>query len=434
MLPISESKEVLVFNLFRHSALLAYSLSQRDIIALRWFLIFAASGKMHRIPIQGGAHSAFFRVDYEVAAKHLFAPSARSVRDSFARLSGVGLGAEHPAIYPLSRMVLSLGRGGSQAYYAANRACMEDILVGKGQMSIERILYPQPLISPIPAKSAGPLISAEIETGIRRLLETTIRVDGVPERLFKNLLPEDRRGEWTKGLRRAALVIRWLYEGRFLSECPVDARFLSTNEQLWPEPPGSVLRRVRGDWGLVWALLSDAVERYCQWFDAAYLPESKTWLPRDLAAWLYDPRKQTSIFLACSQRSPYPLRERWTDRVWDQVPLAIRDIAQRELYLADWDELRFWCRIRDTVRWFETFSKQIMMADAAGRYWFDGGLVPWFARYVAWLSGLGGRGVHLSQIGPGNPTWAAWCVHGQGLHGFALDLTKYRLEDQKKGS
>jgi hypothetical protein len=109
--------------------------------------------------------------------------------------------------------------------------------------------------------------------------------------------------------------------------------------------------------------------------------------------------------------------------VYDSIPEGVWGLAE-SLYQTGWDSVLFWLKIKDMVNWFEENRTKLEKLDNNIGYWFDGGLTPWFKRYVLWLRELAGQGIFMSQIGIDCPTWNAWCTWGAKKHGFRLDIFK----------
>ncbi len=419
------AKTSLFFGLFRVDDLKRFSLTQADVIALYWFFKWALSGNMKR-DLQG--NGVFFWVDYSFAADNLFT-NVRAIRDSFDRLCGVYRGEllNPGMVYPLTKRIITTGQG-KRNYFGFIREPFNQI-VELNNFSKEERCFVEKSMNSIKLIEAGPeLTGKKHKVMTQEMLDLLEDIVQIHQRgkdtplLFTNRMPK-KTGKYTETLLEAAMRLRSIYEGRFARDYRVGGDFVERNSALINDNTWKTLSGMKGSWESVRKGVFEAARNYRQWFWPENEPETKDWLPRDITTWLFDSYNQTSIFLACLNRGPYPVREKAADRVYDSIPQGVRELAE-DLYQPGWDAVVFWLKIKDIVGWFESNRTKLEKLDNNIGYWFDGGLVVWFKRYKSWLRELAGQGIFMNQIGIDNPTWNAWCTWGAKKHNFRLEIFK----------
>jgi hypothetical protein len=288
----------------------------------------------------------------------------------------------------------------------------EECCLMEKSMNTNKLLEADPELT-VSKKVAGP--NFEIMMLIEDLLKIHQRGKDTPL-LFNNRLPKSEKTV-TKTMIHTADRIRAIYEGKFGREFRISPEFIDRYDSLITKETWERLSEIKGSWDAVRAAIFEAARNYRQWWWPENEPEKKDWLTRDISTWLFDNYYQTSLFLACLVRGPYPVRETAADRVYNSIPAGVRKQAEG-LYQPSWDAIIFWSKIRDIVYWFEGHR------DLEGNigYWFDGGINVWFENYLKWLDDLAGQGLYLSHIGTDCPTWNAWCTWGARKHNFKLPL------------
>jgi hypothetical protein len=264
------------------------------------------------------------------------------------------------------------------------------------------------------------VVNREIIDIIEGLLLIHQRGPRTPK-LFTNRFP-GRNDGYSKTIIGAAERLWSIYEGRFFREYRVDPQFIDRNAQYITPGTREKIKGARGSWEAVSRLVFEAARNYRQWWWAEHEPENKDWLQPNITWWLFDSYNCFSVFLVCVDRPPDLLREVMSDRVWATLPAGIPELAEQILN-PKWDSISFWTRVRDVVEWFDTYRRALEEADSNACYWFDGGVVLWFERYVKWLLDLtGSGGMYLKNVGVYCPTWNAWYTHAARLHNIRVGL------------
>jgi hypothetical protein len=404
-------------GVFRTDSLNQYNLTQSDALTLYWFFRSVLSGWMKRAPQN---NTVLFWVNYTYAADCLYT-TPRAVQDSFGRLCGYHRGEiMNPGLqYPLTKIVIP-SPNGKRCYFGINRDPFMEIVILDSFSEKEIIAMEHSMNSPklievgIPQTTGKKGIRPEIQAIINDILQIHQRGKETPL-VFSNRLPKSG-GTYTKTLLQAAQYIQSIYHGQFYRDYRVTPEFITRNNIT--EDTRTSLSGMKGSWEEVSKGIFNAAKNYRQWFWLENEPETKDWLPRDISQWLYNQYNQTSIFLACLNGKPFPLRETQADRVYNSLPNKIKQLGE-DLYQNGWDSVAFWCKIRDVVDWYESHV-DLIQKEPNLRYWFENDLNLWFKKYVTWLQQL--NGLYLKQIGINNPTWTAWCIYSSKEHNFSSKM------------
>lgn len=418
-----EVQQVMVLGIFHPELLDRYGFVRDDAQTLQWFLFFASSGKMKRMPQRDGV---YFWVNYDYAAKSLYT-TTRSIQANFDHLCGYNKGEllRPGLVYPVSKIVIPTASG-KRSFFGFNREPMSQIVDWNG-FSKEGVVFMEKSMNSykLLELEEKEIPSGAIRREIRELLEDLLNIHQRGKDtplLFSNRMPKSS-GKPTKTIMAAVNKIQAIYEGRFIREYRISAEFTERNNQLIDETTWKKIASMKGSWTLIREGLFEAVRNYRQWFWPEKEPESKDWLPKDLSTWLFDEYGQSSLFLATLNRGPFPVREKAADRVYDTIPGPIKDMAE-ELYQEGWDSLTYWRKIREIVVWYKSSRATLEGLDINTKYWLDGGVTAFFKRYSAWLRELAGNGIFLNQIGLDCPTWNAWCTWGAKKHNFKVSVLK----------
>jgi hypothetical protein len=399
---------------FRQSALVELKLYPIHAVMLDWFVYFASSGRSETIEHDG-------RVFHWVSFNHLktdlpcleHTRDRQTVPDMFSRLCG-----GDKDNYPLIKLVRRVQRG-TRVYFAI-RGDVIDRMRNGGPMSDLGLRDGEPVVHEKLKRSRK--LSPEIQGIVDELLALKRKGSGSPA-LFQNQPPEDAF-HYTKAIERFGQKLSALYTGRWYRDYRVNDIFESRNHRLITSETMKAVKACRGSWSAVRDLVWAAARHYRKWWWADKEPTSKDWLPRDLSTWMYAEHNESSVFLACVLFEPDPAREEAIDKVYDSLLPEVQAAAERVLS-SQWDQGAFWTRIRGVCSWYTRVKSELIRKDTNARYWFAGGVVEWFDKYVDWLVSLSGgnpRALYLKQIGVGNPTWDAWCTASAQRHHITADI------------
>jgi hypothetical protein len=206
-----------------------------------------------------------------------------------------------------------------------------------------------------------------------------------------------------------------LHEGLFIKDNRIKEEFVERNNYYINEKSYVKIKECKGDWDKIYELLIVSAKHFLTWFDKDREPQSKGWLPRDIATFMFDTMNKNSMFLVTLLKDASPLREKIAENIYDKVPETYKDYFER-FYNDEWDGLAYWTRIYSVHKWYRDNADDLIRENNNYRYWLEDENT--FAKsYYEFINMLSGT-KYLKHFGTKNPTWNYFMNMKKEEHGI----------------
>jgi hypothetical protein len=219
----------------------------------------------------------------------------------------------------------------------------------------------------------------------------------------------------TDSVHRFQKAVQNIYLGTFEDMYIIEEKFLERNKYYITDVTYKKIKECKNDWDKVKKLIIDSAKHYLTWFEEGREPQNKTWLPRDIGTWMYDPMKHGSMFLLSILYKSTLLREKVAENMYNKLPAYISNKFS-DFYKDEWDGLAYWNKIYSVYKWYKDNSEELIQENNNYRYWFQS-VNKFMDGYYDFINMLS-RTKYLKHFGINNPTWNWFISSKKEEHGI----------------
>lgn len=396
---------------FNQKQLVDLELNCVHALLLEWFVYFARSGNQKVVKTDAQGHP-YFWVSYQKVFEDLptlpFKNNPRVLARHFEQLAGME--SFNPNHYPLVKETINTGKGRVVCF------AMREKVLAKFK---EAIVCSDPLVTTkeldrVKSKDPAKMKKERLNPNFMKLFERVKSItDAKGDFVFRDKVPLSDRC-YTNEVKRAESILRSIYIGAFFREFNVSQQFVERNRATMGDGKYlNIVESCAGSWNKIEKMVVKAAKNYSTWFDEGREPTNKTWLPRNLARFLFFEGYRgervgngSSLFLACLTRGAFPIREAMAEAVFDSIPFDVRAKAE-QLFDDSFDGTAFWTRIKQLTIWYKRNAHVLNNKDTNAGYWLQGSCVKWFGHYVDWIKSFT-KTIHVGNLGTDNATFACY--------------------------
>jgi hypothetical protein len=219
----------------------------------------------------------------------------------------------------------------------------------------------------------------------------------------------------TDSVHRFQKAVQNIYLGIFEDMYIIEEKFLERNKYYITDVTYKKIKECKNDWDKVKKLIIDSAKHYLTWFEEGREPQNKTWLPRDIGTWMYDPMKHGSMFLLSILYKSTLLREKVAENTYNKLPNYISSKFS-DFYNDEWDGLAYWKKIHDVYKWYKDNSEDLIQENNNYRYWFES-VNKFMDGYYDFINMLNGT-KYLAHFGTKCKTWNYFINMKKEEHGI----------------
>lgn len=398
---------------FQQDNLKILNLNCVDAIILEWLVYFSDSTRQEVIHEENGKR--FYWVKYSKVFSDLLLPfdSNFKLNQCFNRLCGND--AKNPEAYPLKKYIKTTTKG-KQVGFSINKDIVLWLRGEATMLELNGLGFDTSNIVPVKKEKEKDYRKIKALPQVTYIFERLINIKKRGDKnLFPHKAPTDANHyEKLFGYFQESMLD--LYQGRFLTEHKMEtlSPWFTDKYKYYLKDCKKEIIACKGNWEHIKKLVIKAGKNYAKWFDVDSESQNKDALPKNINEWIYSVHSKTSMFYVCLVESPTTLREANAEKMFDSIPEKARDVMFK-IYNDNWDGFSYWSKVKNILKWYSLYAKQLIEKDSNCTWWLGEGSVSFLRNYREWLLNFS-ESPSLGNIGIDNKTWDVYLATRKREH------------------